>query len=222
MDEIVIRACRGIASYPRLEIMDFLAAHGETTPTSLASKLGIPLNRISSHLRLLASVGLVQGRRSGGKCYYTLTSPYGEETLSGRLNKWLRQVLGQGRKNHRGLPEVRDYPRRRPRDPLHAVIFEAATAFTDLRRLQILRYLETHAEVTVDDLVNKLSMSPDAVSRHTSKLRRRGLVIGREKDGRSLSFRLATEYKTPIHQAMHQIVRSTWQKGSSRTSGSPR
>jgi len=108
--------------------------------------------------------------------------------LSGRTSRWLRHLLRSGterpsrrterpsrrterprreaeEQDNRGLLEVRDHPGAEAKASLHATLFETATAFTDLRRLQILRYPETHAEATESDPVTKLSMSPDAVSR---------------------------------------------------------
>ncbi|MBM4084416.1 MAG: helix-turn-helix domain-containing protein [Planctomycetes bacterium] len=214
MDDVVIRLTRVIASDSRLAILSYLAEHGEATPTQLKKELRIPLNTLSTDLRILAAVGLIKGRRSGAQCYYSFASPYGEGTLSGDMSRWLRSLLsGSGtRKSNCELPEVRNRSSRRARPPLHATIFEAATAFTDLRRLQILRYLEAHAEATVEEFVRHLHMSPHAVSRQTSKLRRRGLVVARKREAGRLAFSLAAEYKTPIHQRMHEIVRATWRK----------
>jgi len=218
MDEIIIRLARAIASRPRLRILSHLAQHDELAPTALATELGIPLNAVSTCLRILSAVGLIRGRRSGARCYYAFTSPYREQALSGRMSRWMNHFLRKApQKKNRGLLEVRDSTAAGATASLHATFFEAATAFTDLRRLQILRYLETHAAATVEDLVNRLSMSPDAVSRHTVKLRRRGFLTVKKKEQGRLAFSLAREYKTPVHQVMHKIVAATWSKKQSRT-----
>jgi DNA-binding transcriptional ArsR family regulator len=214
MDEIVVRLTRALASRPRLRVLSWLSLHGETAPTLLADRLKLSLNVLSSHLRTLSSVGLIQGRRSGAKCYYDFRSPYGEQTFSGGMSRWLKGLLKavDGRKDNCELREVRNYPPCAQQPALHAVIFEAATAFTDLRRLQILRHLETSGRATVEELVVQLRMSAFAVSRQTAKLRRRGFLEARQKAGRQLVFRLAGNAKTPIHGRMLEIVRATWRK----------
>lgn len=213
MDEIIVRLARAIASHPRLRILSHLAQHDELAPTALATELGMPLNAVSTCVRMLSAVGLIRGRRSGARCYYAFTSPYREQALSGRMSRWMNQLLRRVRKKeNRGLQEVRDAAGAGAQASLHATIFEAATAFTDLRRLQILRYLETHAGATVEELVSKLSMSPDAISRHTAKLRRRGFLTVEKKERGCMAFRLAGEYKTPVHREMHKIVAATWAK----------
>jgi len=224
MDEIIVRVARVLASYSRLRILEHLARHGETQPTSLAERLHLPLNTVSAQLRALTTAGLIQGRKSGSKCHYKLDSPYGDNALSGRVSRWLLKVLSgaESRKDHRGLPEVRDDPSARVHPHLHETIFEIATAFTDLRRLQILRYLQTHAPATPNQLADELSMSVDAVSRHTTKLRRRGLIASRSRDGRSMTYFLCADLKTSIHEQMWEIVQATWAEKPPRTSGSPR
>ncbi|MBM3888277.1 MAG: helix-turn-helix transcriptional regulator [Verrucomicrobia bacterium] len=224
MIEIIVRLARAVASRPRLRLLSYLAQHGETAATPWAAALHLPLNTLSRHVSLLSSVGLIQGRRSGARCLYAFVSPYGEQTLSGSMSRWLCELLAKEDcvENHRGLPEVRDGSRKPQLNPLHAAIFEAATAFTDVRRLEILRYLESHANVTVEEVMNDLGMSAHAVGRHMAKLQRRGLVSVQRKDGRSGSFQMASTYKTPIHARMHGIIQATWRKEPSRTSGSPR
>ena len=215
MDEIIVRLARATASHRRLRILSRLAQHDELAPTAMSAALGIPLCAVSSSLRILSSVGLIRGRRSGARCYYAFTSPYREEALSGGMSRCLKRLLSMGPKEQKncGLLKVRDEPGAGAKPSLPATIFEAATAFTDLRRLQILRHLETHPGATVADLVGKLSMSPHAVSRHTAKLRRRGFLTVTAKKGGRMAFKLAGEYKTPVHREMHRIMAAAWRKG---------
>ncbi|MBM4045425.1 MAG: helix-turn-helix domain-containing protein [Planctomycetes bacterium] len=215
MDEIVIRLARAIASWPRLWILSYLAQHGEVTPTRLASKLRMPLNTLSAHLRILSSTGLILGRRSGGQCGYALISPYREQTLSGDMSRWLKGLLAEKatKEGHSGLLEVRNRSARAAHPSLHVTLFEAATGFTDLRRLQILRYLQSHPDVDRAHLVKELRMSPQAVGRHTAKLQRRGFITVQSKPDGRVCCRLASEYKTPVHRRMLQIVQKTWAQG---------
>ena len=213
MFDLVVRIARTIASRLRLRILTELVRHGEVTPTSLAGTLGMPLNTLSAHLKALTVAGLISSRKSGAQCYYAAESPYNERTLSGSLAKWLRQILrGAGTpEDSRGLPEVRDYGP--DVDTVHKTLFEAATAFTDARRLQLLRYLESHGEATVESLIDTLEMSEDAVSRHTTKLRRRGYVESRRREDRTIVYRLSSAPKTPLHGRLFEIVRRNWTAG---------
>jgi DNA-binding transcriptional ArsR family regulator len=85
-----------------------------------------------------------------------------------------------------------------------------------------MRYLKTHGQATGEELVTKLSMSPDAVTRHTAKLRRRGFLSVKRRQGRRKAFQLAGRYKTPVHREMFRVVVGAWKKAKSRTSRSPR
>ena len=96
------------------------------------------------------------------------------------------------------------------------VVFEAATAFANVRRLQILRWLVDGGEAQVDALTEKLRMSESAATRHMAKLSRRGYVRA-SRVGRELVYRLAPRSKTPIHTTLFRIVRSEWGKRESQS-----
>ena len=202
MDEIVIRLARAIASLPRLRILSCLAQRDEVTPTVLHRELHFPMNVLSNHLRLLTAVGLIRGRRSGARCHYALQSPYGEQTLSGGMSRWLNRLLRTSVSGEAGPG--------RTQQELHSTVFEAATAFTDLRRLQILRHLDSHVETTAEECVSQLRMSPPAVSRHMAKLVRRGFVVARHKGRGMWAFQAASKPKSAIHGRVHAIVRRVW------------
>ena len=207
MFEITVQVCRTVACHTRLKILDFLASHREVSPTDLARRLDIPLPKLSEHLRRLSASGLIQRRHSGVRCYCVAKSPYGETTLSGKLSRWLFRVFrdpssdssavsGKGRVNSRSVEST------------HQLIFNAATAFTHLRRVQILRHLETRGESDSETMTAQLKMSPSALSRHCAKLARRGVLVAQEtEDG--WKCRLAGKARTPIHQEMFEIIRSS-------------
>jgi len=140
-------------------------------------------------------------------------SPYGENTLSGRITAWLRGILAAPKQALRSCG-VRGLRGLRPADveaELHNIVFGASTAFTNVRRLQTLRRLTRGDTVAVPTLTRELSMSGSAVSRHTDKLIRRGYVeIARVKG--CAGYRLASKFKTPIHAEMFEIVRSQWEE----------
>ncbi|MBM3861185.1 MAG: helix-turn-helix domain-containing protein [Verrucomicrobia bacterium] len=221
MYDIIIRLSRAIASRPRLRILSYLAQAGETTPTQLQRELRLPLNVLSAHLRTLCSVGLITSRRSAARCYYDFRSPYPAGTISGDTSSWLKALLRKGAEGHANSihqPQGGHAPARLP--SLHAVIFEAATAFTDLRRLQMLGYLEAHEWATGKELGEQLKMSGVAVGRQTAKLCRRGILSMRREGRSGFVFALAAQPKTAIHGQMLQMVRTTL-KTKLRTSRSP-
>ncbi len=217
MDEIIVRLARALASTPRLCILSLLGT-GEKTPTHLAETLGLPLCAVSLHLRVLILVGLISRRKSGPWCYYRAESPYDSTTVSGRLAAWLRTLLKNQPvtlSQYPGLLKVRDIATT-PAAELFRTIFEASTAFTDLRRLQVLRHLGRHHTAGTQDLVELLSMSPQALNRHMHKLIRRGFVLARHH-GHTVVYELNPAAKTPIHRRMFEIVRVTWEQAISRT-----
>ena len=220
MDEIIVRAMRAVASYPRLRMLSLLT-QGELTPTQLAKALSLPLCSVSQHLRVLVTANLLMRRKSGGWCLYRAESPYNATTFSGKLAGWLYGLLKNqptGPEEHLGVAQVRDVSDE-PAAALQRVIFEAATAFTDLRRLQLLRYLGRHPSAAAQDLEQALSMSPQALSRHMRKLARRGYVQTQPM-GRAMTYKPRKNTKTPIHRRLFEIVRATWAQRS-RTLSNP-
>jgi DNA-binding transcriptional ArsR family regulator len=146
-------------------------------------------------------------------CHYAALSPYGQTTLSGSLTAWLRELLADhdSDEHNRELLEVRDYVSDDDR-AVDTAIFEAATAFTDARRLQVLRHLETCGQADGASLETELHMSADAVSRHTAKLRRRGYIGAHRRPDRTLVYALSPEPKTAIHGRLFELIRKAWQQ----------
>jgi DNA-binding transcriptional ArsR family regulator len=216
VDEITVRVARAIASLVRLRLLSCLACDRELNPNRLAERLRIPASVVSAHLRTLLAAGLVRRRRSGAWSHYKADSPYGENTISGRLIAWLVSTLRtpEHQPEDSGPGKLRDDPCPGGSDTDSAVlkaIFDAATAFTDLRRLQILRHLARHGAATTRELVAELSMSDQAASRHIAKLRRRGYVRTRQPSPRHFTYELSAASKTPVHAEMFDIVRSVWE-----------
>ena len=219
MDEIIVRLARAIASLPRLRMVSLLVREGELTPTRLAKDLRLPLNVVSLHLRVLTVAGLICRRKAGAWCHYRAESPYDSTAPSGRLTAWLcilLQASSDTSKEDSGLHEVRNLSSN-PEEALRRVIFEAATAFTDLRRLQVLRFLGRQREAKANDLVEVLSISPQAVGRHMGKLIRRGYVRT-QRCSRTVVYTLAPVAKTPVHKRMLEIVQAAWEQQRFRTS----
>jgi len=210
MSELIVRVLRTVACFARLRILSRLSAK-ETTPTALARDLKLPLDLVCSHLARLASVGLVRRRRSGLRCFCIAGSPYGESALSTQVSRWVHDVL-------RGASPVAPAPRRSARRRSEAadtspgaydLIFDAATAFTHVRRLQIMRRLATGRAADISALNRELKMSPQAVARHLDKLIRRGFVLSSLQEGRMV-YRPAPRARTPIHGRLLAIVSAHW------------
>ena len=213
MDELVVRLARAIACIARLRILGLLAPAEELSPTELARQLRMPPPLVCAHLSRLTAVGLILRRRSGAWCYCRAESPYSDQALSGQLAEWLRQLMAKpsrAAKNY-GVAQLRNSPPDKEKTQLHRVVFQAATAFASVRRLQILRRLAEAGPVDAATLSRELHMSCAAVSRNTAKLIRRGYVRA-GRGGRLLTYRLAPEFKTPVHARLFEIVRSTWQR----------
>jgi len=211
MLELIVRIARAIACQSRLRILSCLVRKEEMKPGELADELGMPKSLVSDHLRILTSVGLVQSRRSGVWCYYRAESPYDDDSLSGGLARWLRECL-VGRARTAENCRVRELCNSLPAGPEESVrelIFEAATAFTNVRRVQLLRFLAVTGPAEAHTLAAELGMSDASVSRHLSKLARRGYVASR-RDGRELTHSLADGFRSPIHEGLFQIVSAAW------------
>lgn len=214
MDEIVVRIARTIACTTRLRILSYLARADEVAPARLADELGVPAAVICIHLRRLSSAGLILRRRSGVWHYCAAGSPYSKEALSGRIAAWLSDVLKKPARTIKtcGAVQLSESHGQDAEAQLHEVIFEAATAFTNVRRLQILRRLASGDAVAVQALSQELSMSESALSRHTTKLMRRG-YLSTDQTGRFLAYRLARRFKSRIHADLFKSVAAEWQRG---------
>jgi DNA-binding transcriptional ArsR family regulator len=219
MDEIVIRWARTLACFQRLRILSRLAVAGETSPTQLGRELRKPLSALSGHLARLATAGLMRRRRSGRWSYCVADSPYGPATLSGMTASWLRKVLSRpkGTLGDCTDEDVHGLSAGEAETRVHKLVFEAATAFTDLRRLRILHRLGAGGGMSAEALGEELRMSEWAVRRHTDKLMRRG-YLSVHSAGRRALYRLAKKFKTPIHGGLFEIVRSVWGRGKLYTS----
>jgi len=190
MLETVARISRAVASEARLAMFAELANEPEVCPSDLASVCRMTRPVVASHLKVLTSAGLVFSRRSGPRIFYSLAidSP-GPEARS--TSKLIRRAFRDPLWALRGCsceslmhvtPELAGVSPQTLR--VMDVIFDAATAFTNVRRLQIVRYLQTRGTARLSELVAELRMSPQAASRHADKLRRRGvLCVGEGRAG---------------------------------------
>ncbi|HUT32705.1 MAG TPA: MarR family transcriptional regulator [Planctomycetota bacterium] len=208
MDELIVRVLRTIACATRLRILARLMRADEVSPSQLARDCHVRPDVLSVHLARLTSAGLIQRRRSGAKHYCSARSPYSESTLSGKVVAWLRDALPT---SAQGPPAETSAQTRaaRPSPEAHRAVFDAATAFTHPRRIQILRRLAQGKPPNVATLSRDLRMSKAAVSRHTDKLMRRGYVRPLPP-ARGTTYQLVRKGKTPLHGRLLAIVSRHW------------
>ena len=212
VDEIIVRVARTVACRNRLRILACLARSGEMAPSALADELGLTPDLICAHCARLTTAGLMRRRRSGVWRYCEARSPYPGDSFSGKVSQWLRRLLSDPPRAVRNCATAQrpDSGRVSAEDALHDILMDAVTAFTSVRRLQVLRRLTRGDAPTVDPLTKELHMSPAALSRHTAKLMRRGYVQAR-RVGRTMVYRLAPTFKTPVHARLWGIVRRAWE-----------
>jgi DNA-binding transcriptional ArsR family regulator len=180
--ELIARLFRALANQERLRILRVLTVLGETRVYELTRGLARTQGRVSTHLGVLATSGLVWWRRSGRATYYRLAEdpsyPVTREAIA-----FVRGAFG-------GLPEgdirsVASYDRNESEAASDAALLGFFRAFTHPRRLQILRYLSSSGPATVECLTASLSMSPQACSRHLANLQERNVIssAGRRRGG---------------------------------------
>jgi ArsR family transcriptional regulator, cadmium/lead-responsive transcriptional repressor len=61
-----------VAEPSRRRVLDLLLAHGEATPTMLATELPFTRQAVAKHLAVLNRAGLVEGRRQGREVHYSV------------------------------------------------------------------------------------------------------------------------------------------------------
>lgn len=207
MLETIAGVCRAVASEPRLLVLYHVAVCGELPSGQIAERAKLARNCTSVHLGHLASLGFLVRRRSGARVAYRLAGgsgsglapPVGLLARAFSNPRWAVQGWREGEALHicrevaaRVTPTVA-----RAMD----VVFDAATAFTNARRLQILRHaieLGSCDEATVP----RLHMSLLAWHRHVDKLRRRGYIVASTDGGWVVS----TRHRSRFHGELLQYV----------------
>jgi len=211
MLERIAVICRGIASENRLLILYHLHLQRELPASEIARRAGISRDLASNHLKLLTNLALLHPRRSGAYIYYRLSSarsragtfaPLGLIRRAFRDLDWAMNGWNEAGTLHLS-PRIAETS---PQDVTRTfdVVFDAATAFSNVRRLQILRYLTRTAEASSKELQRALNMSANAVSRHLDKLLRRGYV----SSGGENRWSLSREPKTRFHAKLLELVLS--------------
>ena len=224
MLDAIAATCRAVASDGSLLLLCRLAGQRELLSSELARRTKLPQGQASTHLSRLALLGAVRRRRSGGRVYYAFCSA----SRSGfAFSPWAmveRAFLNVAAAS-RGWREdqiLHLAPRTvqvagLPVATVMDVIFDASTAFTNVRRLALLDLLKRNGSCTLASIVMELKMSHVACARHLDKLARRGYV-------RAVSpgvWALARKHRTRFHAELMELVFARL-PGCFRTSRGPK
>jgi len=171
--EIIAQLFRALANHDRIRILRLLTVLGEQRVSELVHALSRLQGRVSAHLRVLATSGLVWRRRSGVAIYYRIadrpSSPVARDALS-----LLAEAFASIRKaDPRKVACEEQLTSDVYSDPALLSYF---TAFTHPRRLQIIRHLSECSEADLGAMAADLHMPLLSCSRHVAKLAQRNIL----------------------------------------------
>ena len=210
MLESIVATCRAIASEPKLVMLYHLSTEDELPVTKLARRSRLGLSVASGHLRHLAAAGLVARRRAGRFVYCRLGAGgqrRGEFAPAGLLRRalgdppWATTGWGSRQAVHLSARAGKAVPAEIAR--VLEVVFDAASALGNRRRLALLGCLLRRRQGATDAMAVELGMSCLACLRHLDKLRRRGYARERGAE----VWVAAKRHKTPFHHALLALAR---------------
>lgn len=174
------RTCRILANQRRLACLRTVLSLPGCTVGTVAEKADLPTDQASLCLRALQARGLIQAKRHSRWVHYTPAPDLSVPVAAPILSALRRALLAD---------KLTD-----------TTITLTLTAFTHPRRLVILKRLTSTAQLTAARLTRETHISPPALWRHLSKLKRRGLVI-QTPDGWQLAQAL-----TPLAKAILALI----------------
>jgi len=209
MLETITTVCRAIASDARLLILHELASEQELEAVEIARRTGLTPDDVCHHTQRLRAAALVGHRRSGPRVFCRLTAATRDEwgpraavlvRRACRDPEWATSGWGEDQLVHL-LP---DTARRVGLAAARAfdVMFDAATAFGNVRRLQLVSLLLEAGPCGEEHIVQELSMSRAACWRHADKLLRRGVL----RHAAPRVWALAGKPRTRFHGALTSLV----------------
>jgi len=209
MLETIAGVCRAVASDAKLLVLYYLVCHEELAGSELASRTRLTADGVSHHAQRLVGVGLVERRRSGARVFYRL-APCERPTFAARVVRLVRHACRDARwATARWDEEEIVHLQSMTVDQLGRavataldVVFDAATAFCSVRRLQLLRLLVAEGPCSEERISGALKMSLQACERHTDKLSRRGVISRQAPEGWVLSH----THRAPFHEALTSVV----------------
>lgn len=209
MLETMAAIFRALACDARLVILHLLSGGRELASHEVAVAGGMLPADASRHLARLAGVGLLRPRRSGRYVYYRFP-PSSSDALVGEVVQIVLHACTdpdwatEGWEERRLAHVAADVTARLSPRAARAldVVFDAATAFGNIRRLQIVRLLLQRGACSHRTIARELSMSMRASARHVDKLRRRGYV---QQDASGL-WKLTERRRTVVHGQLLGVV----------------
>jgi DNA-binding transcriptional ArsR family regulator len=143
-----------IACETRLQLLWHLFQNDHQSVADLAELTEISSQNATTQLRALNAHGLIIPHREKMKVFYRAkandASAFAPELLSALHECWEQELPFQ-------------------------TIIRQATAFTHERRIEVIRALH-ESDLTFDELLEETGMSPSSLSRHTAKLKARGVI----------------------------------------------
>lgn len=181
--DYIVRLFRSLANTTRQAILHFVV-HNPGSPVSvIATKLELPRPDVSKALRILSDQGIVDKRPAGT---YVLATLGEAESARHHVLRHVRMALAKvfAADHVSAAAEVVCPEHEEPTWPeLYEMMCFDFTAYTHLRRLLMLRYLDGHQGRDLAQMSREIGMSHMAGWRHTDKLLRRGL-LHESRDGR--------------------------------------
>jgi len=215
--EQIVLTFRTLADRNRICILLLLAHHAELSASEIAEKLHLSRPNASFHLKMLCASGLVFRRRCGTWIFHSLRSAEQAGWLSSLAAAIREGVRNSGVKQ---LREYRDFGQQNAQRLVES-LFRVATAFTSLRRLLLINHLRDSPAKALQDLLNAVPMSDQALSRHLTKLTNRGYL---RSDSRSKEekLRIPATFESRIQARVLSVVFQALRSGSSSDSAGPR
>ncbi len=211
MLEAVCLVCRTVAGEARLRVLHALAGEEELPGKDVAWRAGLTPPGASKHMARLVTAQLARARRSGAYVYYGLAPERGKgfgPAVGGlvacacRDPRWATAQWRERGVIHLSSETVARVGLRAAR--ALDVVFDAATAFGNVRRLQIVQLLSRRPPCEFGRVRQELRMSLRACERHLDKLARRKYV----RRVASRVWTLADRQRTPFHEALFGAVLS--------------
>ena len=175
--ELIVAACRTLASRPRLRLLRALHVRPGQNVSALAAATGQHPDAVSNQLKLLCNYRFARATPSGRHVFYR---PATAEATTNPFLRGLRELVDEALdvKNLIRTPLKVCESELTAWDEVFEALVKLFTTYTHLRRLLLLRQLARQGVGTAGELAERIGMSLAAAYRHLDKLQRRGVVHG--------------------------------------------
>ncbi len=205
--DFLIKLFRSLSHTMRLRIIQFVISHPEATLSEIADALGMSKSEASRHVSLLASVGAIESRPSGRFLLVNAADPRSSEhSVLRKVRRLLTKYLDEG-----SLREASDALRlgagKQNWNALLAAMCFEFTAYTNLRRLLLLRLLSEQGPMDSAAVMQKIGLSQAAMRRHVDKLLRRG-ILSETTPGRRSQYSIVNRPEAPFRRELLAVMRA--------------